>query len=153
MARSFAFLSDPTPTAHDTASLWHLHGARRQPAPRDLIHDRVASLCARYAGAHAQLHDQVISVRGSGPFGIDIAVCLIEDACTLWLGGWHDEMPDADLALRYVRVRSTDVCGSGCGAQVTVRARGSSSAGRTTALGSKKPSRVLRGSGRAARRR
>ena len=102
MARSFAFLSDPTPTAHDTAGLWHLQGTRPNPAPRDLIHDQIASLCAPYAGAYAQLHDQVISLRGSGPFGIDIAVCLLEDTCTLWLGGWHDEMPDTDLALRYV---------------------------------------------------
>jgi hypothetical protein len=22
-------------------------------------------------------------------------------ACSLWLGGWHDEMPDTDLALEY----------------------------------------------------
>ena len=59
-------------------------------------------MCAPYVGAHAQLQDQVISVRGSGPFGIDIAFCLLEDTCTLWLGGWHDELPDTGLALRYV---------------------------------------------------
>jgi hypothetical protein len=47
------------------------------------------------------MQDQSICVRGSGPFGIDIGLCMHGHACSLWLGGWHDEMPDADLALEY----------------------------------------------------
>jgi hypothetical protein len=48
------------------------------------------------------MRDQVISVGGSGPLGIDIGICLHEEACTLRLGGWYDEMPDVELALGYV---------------------------------------------------
>lgn len=103
MARSSAFTPDAAHYGDNVIDLGkHLNAPYRGLRPPHLIRNRIAALCAPYADAHVQTQGQVTCVRGSGPFGIDIGVCLREDACTLRLGGWHDEISDIDLALRYV---------------------------------------------------
>jgi hypothetical protein len=103
MPRSFAVPPGAALRGGNVVELWRHFDppASRQPSIR-LIRNVVSALCAPFAGASVRMQDQAISVRGSGLFGIDIGICLQENACTLWLGGWHEEMPDVDLALEYV---------------------------------------------------
>ncbi len=103
MSRSFAFLPTGARRGDNVVDLWQRFEApARRQTPVCLIHNLVSALCAPYADARVRVQDQAISVRGSGPFGIDIGLCMHGHACSLWLGGWHDEMPDADLALEYI---------------------------------------------------
>lgn len=149
MSRSFAFLPGAARHGDNVVDLRHRFNAlsRRQVSP-NLIRNRVSALCAPYAGANIQMRDQVISVHGSGPFGIDIGLCLHEGRCTLWLGGWHDEMPDVDMALGFVaraidgRLRLKVLC-----VHHRPRANGSSSARTTMASGWRGPLRVACGCG------
>lgn len=83
--------------------LWPRTGcAIRQRASISLISNLVSALCAPFEGACAQTRDNIVSVPGTGPLGIDICVCVNEHSCSLRLGGWHDEMPDVNLALEYI---------------------------------------------------
>ena len=102
MSRSFAFLPTAARRGDNVIDLWQRFEApsRRQPSV-GLIGNVVSALCAPYTDARVRVQDQTICVRGSGPFGIDIGLCVHEHGCSLWLGGWHDEMPNADLALEY----------------------------------------------------
>lgn len=103
MSRSFAFLPTAAHRGDNVVDLWHRFAApSRRQASVGLIRNLVSALCAPYADACVRMQEQTISVRGSGPFGIDIGLCMHEHACTLWLGGWRDEMPDVDLALEYI---------------------------------------------------
>jgi hypothetical protein len=103
MPRSFAFLPAPAHRGDNVVDLRQRFDARsHRQTSVCLIHNLVSALCAPYADAWVRIQDQTISVRGSGPFGIDIGLSMHGHACTLWLGGWHDEMPDVDLALEYI---------------------------------------------------
>ncbi len=103
MSRSFAFHPTATQRSDNVVDLWQrYHAPSRGRASDGLIHNVVSALCAPYADACVRMQDQTISVRGSGPFGIDIGLSIQGHASTLLLGGWHDEMPDVDLALEYI---------------------------------------------------
>lgn len=103
MSRSFAYLPDAARQADNVIDLRHRAGSRfRRRTSITLIGNRVSALCAPFEGACAQTQDNIVSVSGSGPLGIDICLCVHKRSCMLWLGGWHDEMPDADLALTYI---------------------------------------------------
>lgn len=91
------------PQAGNVIYLWPRTGcAIRQRASISLISNLVSALCAPFEGACAQTRDNIVSVPGTGPLGIDICVCVNEHSCSLRLGGWHDEMPDVNLALEYI---------------------------------------------------
>lgn len=103
MSRSSAFLPGPARRAGNVIDLWHrADGTFRRRTSVTLISNLVSALCAGFEGARPHTQDNIISVPGSGPLGIDVCVCLHERSCTLWLGGWHSEMPHVDLALEYV---------------------------------------------------
>ena len=103
MSRSFAFLPAAAHRSDNVVDLrQRLDAPSRRQASVCLIHNLVSALCAPYADACVRMQDEAICVRGSGPFGIDIGLSMQGHACTLLLGGWHDEMPDVDLALEYI---------------------------------------------------